>query len=326
MYQISVIIPVYNSLKYLRRCLDSVIHQTYRDFEIILVDDGSSDGCSEICDEYSQLDNRIKAIHKENGGAANARNTGVFVSGGRYVTFIDADDYVEFNYLETLYYLAESRSADISIVSLFVYDDNCADLTDLKETIYENGREAVEGIGAQHNYKFRSPCCKLIKREIVAEYLFPENLRSGEDFAVVYKWLFAASRVVDKNIPLYHYNRENTSSLTHSLSRANFDELLVGEMLDFFEKNGFDENLKIYSEEYIRRLAVYINEFSLLSDAVQYIPEMRKMLRVAIKKYGKKIGLKNNDQRNYIMRTAYPKTMMVTKKIKKAISVVKARI
>ena len=100
---ISIIIPVYKVEEYLEKCVDSVIKQTYDNLEIILVDDGSPDNCGKICDQYSKKDKRVKVIHKENGGLSDARNAGIDISRGEYISFIDSDDYVEIDYIETLY-------------------------------------------------------------------------------------------------------------------------------------------------------------------------------------------------------------------------------
>ena len=103
MSKISVIVPVYNVEKFIKRCLDSIINQTMRDLEIILVNDGSTDNSGKICDEYAQLDNRITVIHKENGGLSSARNTGLDVATGEWIAFVDSDDYIEKNMYEVLY-------------------------------------------------------------------------------------------------------------------------------------------------------------------------------------------------------------------------------
>ena len=102
MTRISVIVPVYNVEKYLSRCVDSILNQTFTDFECILVDDGSPDNCGKICDEYAKKDKRVKVIHKQNGGLSDARNTGLDIAGGEYIYFLDSDDYVEYNLLEKL--------------------------------------------------------------------------------------------------------------------------------------------------------------------------------------------------------------------------------
>ena len=100
---ISVVVPIYNVENYIKKCVDSILSQTYKNLEIILVDDGSPDNCPQICDEYAQKDNRIKVIHKENGGLSDARNAGIDISKGKFITFIDSDDYIEKDYVEVLY-------------------------------------------------------------------------------------------------------------------------------------------------------------------------------------------------------------------------------
>lgn len=116
---ISIIVPVYNVEKYLKECIDSVISQTYKNLEIILVDDGSTDKSGEICDEYSKKDSRIKVIHKENGGLSDARNVALDIAKGEYIGFVDSDDYVEKDMFETLYKLAEEHNTEISSISFY---------------------------------------------------------------------------------------------------------------------------------------------------------------------------------------------------------------
>ena len=111
---ISIIIPIYNVEKYLHCCINSVIRQTYKNLEIILIDDGSPDNCGKICDEYAKKDNRIKVIHKENGGLSSARNAGLDIAKGEYISFVDSDDYVAENFIEKLYKLCKENDADIA--------------------------------------------------------------------------------------------------------------------------------------------------------------------------------------------------------------------
>lgn len=111
---LSVIVPVYKVEPFLKRCVDSIIHQTYKNLEIILVDDGSPDNCGAICDEYANKDDRIKVIHKENGGQSSARNVGIAIAKGDYIAFVDSDDWIDSDMYETLIGLAEKYDADIA--------------------------------------------------------------------------------------------------------------------------------------------------------------------------------------------------------------------
>lgn len=316
MAEITVIVPVYNVEKYLSRCVDSILNQSFTDFELILVDDGSPDRCGEICDIFAEKDKRIKVIHQNNRGLPGARNSGTKIASGIYISYIDSDDYVEKDYLQILYSLIKKHNADISIASFFPFDDVSSNI-DSTETVYYSGRDAVENIGKQHSYKFRTSCAKLLKTQIAKMIPFPERLKSGEDFATTYKWLFMAKRVVDTNIQIYHYNRENTNSITHQFQLKNLDELKVDEMLTFFQEYGFYDNLRIYAEELVIRTAIYINNVQ------KFFPEkksilrfLRRKLRHEIKKYGNVIGLERSSQKAFIMRNAYPIKKMLQKKCK----------
>ena len=135
---ISVIVPVYKVEKYLRECVDSILAQTYTNLEIILVDDGSPDNCGKICDEYAQNDSRIKVIHQENGGLSAARNAGLDIATGKYIGFVDSDDYAELNMFEELHKRIIENNADLSICGVkkfgmesrcFFYGNKCLDRT-----------------------------------------------------------------------------------------------------------------------------------------------------------------------------------------------------
>ena len=121
---ISVVVPIYNVENYIKKCVDSILSQTYKNLEIILVDDGSPDNCPQICDEYAQKDNRIKVIHKENGGLSDARNAGIDISKGKFITFIDSDDYIEKDYVEVLYNSIKENASDMAIGSHKAIYDN----------------------------------------------------------------------------------------------------------------------------------------------------------------------------------------------------------
>lgn len=122
--KVCVIVPVYNVLKYISRCIDSILEQTLKEIEIILVNDGSTDTSGDICDEYRKRDSRIKVIHKENGGLSSARKAGFNISEGKYIIFIDSDDYIEATMLEKLYYKIIRTNADICMCGYFVEDEN----------------------------------------------------------------------------------------------------------------------------------------------------------------------------------------------------------
>ena len=207
---ISVIIPVYNMEKYLKRCLDSVLKQTYSNLEIIVVDDGSIDNSGKICDEYSKKDNRIKVIHKENGGISDVRNVGIENATGDYIGFVDSDDYIAEDMFETLYNLSEENSADISIVSFYeMYNGKLIGVRDDKSLTEMNKEEALKELLIDTNiqsYMWN----KLLKRELFENLKFPLG-KNFEDIATVLLIFERANKVVLLQDPKYYYLRRDDS-------------------------------------------------------------------------------------------------------------------
>ena len=206
MSKVSVIVPVYNTEQYLPRCIDSILAQTFTDFELILVNDGSTDNSGMICNEYAKKDSRIIVIHKENGGVSSARNLGIDNAKGKYITFVDSDDYILSQYLDNIYTCLIKVKADLiftsytdiineekSIVKIN-YDFNC--LEDYVSFFIINGN-------------FTAPWGKFFSRKIINEnsLYFPYNIHRGEDTIFVYNYLLHCKKIyfiADYN---YNYNR-----------------------------------------------------------------------------------------------------------------------
>lgn len=207
---ISIIIPIYNVEKYLKRCLDSVIKQTYRNIEMILVDDGSPDGCPGICDEYALADNRIKVVHKENEGLAEARNVGLSASTGEYISFIDSDDFVSLEYVEILYKGIVEFDADVSLATFQRFEkiedvvlrkNDGADFQLLtKKQIFEN----YTSLNTCTSMPFISACNKLYKRELFDDVQYPKG-KLFEDSFTSYKLLDKADKIAFVPDALYYY-------------------------------------------------------------------------------------------------------------------------
>ena len=203
---ISVIIPVYKVEKYLSKCIDSVLNQTYSNLEIILVDDGSPDNCGAICDEYAKKDSRIKVIHKENGGLSDARNKGLEIAAGEYIAFVDSDDYLNKKMYETLFDLSHEHNADVVFCELQrfsedeVVNENCSDNYEIKELTKV---EALNEILFNDNVgNYMMP--KLFKRRTIEGILFPKG-RVYEDIATTYKIIDRSEKIVYTNQKLYYY-------------------------------------------------------------------------------------------------------------------------
>lgn len=216
---VSIIVPIYNSKKYLRECMDSVLKQTLKEIEVILVDDGSTDGSSELCDELARKDGRIKVIHQPNGGAAAARNAGIDRASGKWLGFVDSDDYIAIDTYEKAVKLACEHNADIVQWEL--------DNEFRNEIIHLNPGEYV--LGEQEVFDQSSLCNKLFRRDLIE--LYEIRLPLGRIIAEDQCFSFIAMAVATKiwNLPekLYYY-RANESSATHSLSeKAAYDQIKV---------------------------------------------------------------------------------------------------
>ena len=215
---ISVIVPIYNVEPYLRKCVDSIIHQTYRNLEIVLVDDGSPDNCGKICDEYAKQDNRIVVIHKTNGGLSDARNAGMENMHGRYVGFVDSDDWIEPDMYEVLLSNLKWFDADMSFggVSEDIEVDGNVTVTKISQNNKQNFAES--NVDAMKRYFIGSWAAwdKLYKAELFSEVRYPFG-EINEDEAIVLNLLEQCSTVCYTSKVLYHYiRRMNSGSITMS--------------------------------------------------------------------------------------------------------------
>ena len=207
---ISIIVPVYNVEKYLEKCVKSIIQQTYENIEIILVDDGSKDNSGKICDELEQKDNRIKVIHKENGGLSDARNAGLKIATGKYIGFVDSDDYIQEDMFETLYKLNKENNSDISIVSYYeIYNEKVISVRDSKKLEILNKIDAIKELLIDtkiQSYAWN----KLFKRELFNNIEFPTN-KNFEDIATTLLLFERANKIVLLEDPKYYYIRRDDS-------------------------------------------------------------------------------------------------------------------
>lgn len=255
--KISVIVPVYNVENYLSRCLDSILNQTYSDFEVLLVDDGSRDNSGCICDEYALKDSRIQVYHKENGGVSSARNVGIQNARGKYSIHVDGDDSVEPEMLERLWRTAELEKADVVIVDFFIDTGHKVRLKTQRPESLEPDK-VIEGIltGKLHGSTWN----KLIKHEMYFKYhiTFPENINCCEDVLVVTRLLLQQLKVVYLPEAFYHYTY-NPNSIIRTLTRKTFDELFlfVEKMQKILEGNAeLTESLN-YTKLIIRKDALF---------------------------------------------------------------------
>ena len=236
---VSIIVPVYKVEPYLRRCLDSIINQTYTNLEIILVDDGSPDNCPQICDEYAAKDNRIVVIHKENGGLSDARNAGLDICKGDYVSFVDSDDWIAFSFAESLLQVIDQYKADIGIAS-FIRTSNpfTANIkTETNLNIEElDSLQSVKKLWSDEYVTFVTSWGKLYRTSLFSSTRFPKG-KIHEDEYTTYKLLYRASKTVFLNNPLYFYFQRNDSIMANASSDSLRILDAMIERYHFFKKN-----------------------------------------------------------------------------------------
>ena len=193
---ISVVVPVYNVEKYLKRCLNSILVQTYSNLEILLIDDGSTDQSGQICDEFAKLDSRIRVLHKNNGGLSDARNVGIEAAKGEYVTFVDSDDYVDEDLIEYLYKMIEQTHTEMSVCINRLYNEKTRKFQigadDGKKEIL-TVHESIKRLLYRQNF-FVSACAKLYKKDLFLNIRYPKG-KLYEDTAVTYKLVLKAGRI-----------------------------------------------------------------------------------------------------------------------------------
>lgn len=239
---ISIIVPVYKVEKYLNRCIDSILNQTYTNFECILVDDGSPDNCPTICDEYSKIDSRIKVIHKSNGGLSSARNAGLDICQGEYVCFIDSDDWIADNYLKELYNSIKTYNADIAICGMVTIDENnnIVQPTELSNNIFSR-EDILKKLICENSFEYVTVCNKLFKIKLFQSNRFFEQ-RNNEDLIIIHSLYMKTSLVITSNLQLYYYFQRKNSIMHKVKTINNYLDLFYAfcDRIIVFEKNGFN--------------------------------------------------------------------------------------
>lgn len=288
---ISVVVPIYNVEKFLPTCIESVVRQSYRNLELILVDDGSPDSCPSICEKYKQMDSRIKVIHKKNGGLSDARNEGLKIAKGKWVTFIDSDDYVGTDFLKELYKAAVLNKADISICDYSTVVDNnglekrsssVLELSNIEclESIYHPKIHGMEFVAWGKLYSAR-----LFKKNNIE---YPVG-KIHEDIFTTYKLIYAASKIAFSNYIGYFYRIRKDSIMT---SRFNLKRLAIldarEEACDFFLKKGEWKVFQLAVNAYFREFIVLYSELSKCKSDFDLNKEKNRIIQRyndAIKKY-----------------------------------------
>lgn len=307
MPKISVIVPVYNVEPYIHRCIDSILCQTFTDFELILVDDGSPDNCGKICDEYAKIDNRIYVIHQENRGLSAARNAGIdraFLNKDcEWLAFVDSDDCIHQNYLEFLYNLATKNGADLSICRY------TSDLNEFsKKHLNEQNSAIIKSEDFYINYTAESTVAggKLYRKTLFNNLRYPIG-KIHEDEFVTYKTVFFAKKIVFTDCPLYFYYKNDSGIMSKQFSEENLSAVAAfEEQIEFFKKNNYTRAHALVVRAYIFLLAdILTSKIKLLSPekASNQKRILRKKLKFALKNYK---AIYNYDKKTWTYLAAHP--------------------
>lgn len=255
---VSIIIPVYKVENYLHRCVESVLNQSYTNIEIILVDDGSPDSCPGICDEYETKDSRIKVVHKVNRGLSSARNSGIEIMKGNWVTFIDSDDYISKNAIEKMVYVARITSSDLVIGNYqMVFDfsgqeKNCREKNIRKFKEIEKKEFWLKILLEDSAYC--SAWGKLYKNSLFQEIRYPEENDFGEDMPVIPKIIEEAERISFLEDTIYFYCQQGMSLVRSPYDRRKLNRVYAaGKWVDIISKR-YPEIVKQAEAFYIKAL------------------------------------------------------------------------
>lgn len=281
---ISVIIPVYKVEKYLSKCIRSVIEQTYKNLDIILVDDGSPDNCGDICDRFAMQDSRIRVIHKENGGLSDARNAGMRIARGDYYTFVDSDDWLETDFCELCLKKSKEHDAEIVAVSLKSVDEEGRVISsDARETetVYSN----KEALAAMFNPKLIRWCAqaKLYKSELFDGIEYPLG-KTMEDKATTYKLFAKSNKIVFWDVYKYNYLIRQGSIMRTSFSEKDKDAYCIQKELNSFLENNFPD-ASADSHAHTVRVAIILLSKMMETDKVDTV--FGEMLFSDMKQYSK---------------------------------------
>lgn len=283
----SIIIPIYNAERYIGKCLDSVIKQTYKNIELILIDDGSTDNSAQICKNYAKIDNRIKYYYKYNGGVSSARNVGIKNATGKYITFVDSDDYIA---KDTLEVLAKSlNDSDISIIRHEVVLKP-ADITNREKNnkLYISGKKSINMMLYERGLD-NSIWGLAYNRKIAKGLFFKDGVAYGEDLNFKFYLLLNAKIIsINSRVGYYYFNRPG-SAMNSKFNTKRYDSVLVAlEILDYVEKN---------SRELVdaAKHKVYLESLSVLRSLKKKEDDIRIYNKCVnlVKKYNKEIILNN---------------------------------
>lgn len=274
---ISIIIPVYKVEEYLEKCIESVLKQTYTNLQIILVDDGSPDNCGKICDEYAKKDPRIEVIHKVNGGLSDARNVGIAKAKGKYIGFVDSDDYIKEDMYEILINVIKEYDADVSICNLYDVIDGKEYIRNNENGIQEYSRlEILKEVLLDKNIQSYA-WNKLYKKELFDEIKYPIG-KKYEDIGTTFYVFEKCNKIVVTSKPEYYYLKRS-DSLVNNVTEStvlDYTDIIIQRYL-YTQKN--IEKLRKYNNYYLAKTLITAhNDIELLGSISEKMQEKYKEL------------------------------------------------
>ena len=314
MARISVIVPVYRVEKFLARCVDSILNQTFCDIEIILVDDGSPDHCGAICDEYRTKDERVIVLHKKNGGLSSARNAGLeWVlqhSDSQWISFVDSDDWLHPEMLERLYIAATEHDVLMSVCS---YERTGTEIHEFSNDLLKIKVLEAESFYRDYGVNATVACGKLYRKDCFRNIRYPEG-KIHEDEFTTYRIIFDCERIAMIDAPLYAYY-VNPQSIMNQWTPKRLDSLeAYRERIRFFRDRGLTELQHEQEIGYIWNIVNHIKEIERADDSIRsrYEKKMRVLLRKELLRHHKRVSFKDN---KWFYEAAYPNLMRVYWKV-----------
>lgn len=309
MPEISVIIPVYKAEAFLGECIDSILSQTFSDFELILVDDGSPDNSGAICEEYAAKDSRVSVIHQENAGQAAARNHALTKAKGNWICFIDSDDIIHPRMVELLYHAVCTSGAGVSmcqyIEGLQVPENFYQEMDETYRLLEINEQTLVE-LYDQDKYPSWVACTKLVRKELIEAYPFREG-RVFEDNEAVCRWVVVAKKLASIEKDLYYYRSHPISTTRSTFSLKKLDYLwALDSITRFYGSIGYKQLQQRFFERYIDAVVISCNALRYAINRPDLVPGVNKDLRSLIRDENLKL---TTTQREALMEVIHPEWM-----------------
>lgn len=258
MYKLTVIVPAYNVEKYIEKCLESLVNQTYRDLEILVVNDGSTDNTKKIIEKYEKKSENLKLLNKENGGLSSARNFGLQNTETKYVAFVDGDDYLELNAYEIIMKKVEEEKADIGIYNLKKIYPNKIVNSKLSKRIYYK-KDFLKQLFSKSKETDVIVCNKIFRMDIIIKNrIYFENKAYFEDTGFIFRYLYFVKKISLLDLPLYNYIQHN-NSITKKFNRLIISscENTYKIIKEFYQKNNEYEKYKSEIENMYLRMKIY---------------------------------------------------------------------